>query len=139
MTANPPGGSYYSPQNVVLAADETSTIYYTTDGSNPTSSSSQYQTPLAITISKVLKYFGVDTSGNPSLVKTENYSIYALQSYNYWVNVPYKKGWYKQRYQRWYKKWYRSGGRWSYKLKSITRYQRWYKKWYRSGDTCGNP
>ena len=74
-TASPAGGTYTSTQNVTLSANETATIYYTTDGSTPTASSSVYASPIAITTSATLKFFGKDTSGNSETVRTESYTI----------------------------------------------------------------
>src|SRR5690606_11411281 len=75
VTAIPPGGTYFSEQSVVLASDEPAIIYYTTDGSEPTTSSSVYSAPITISENTVLKFFGVDSSGNPSPVMTETYII----------------------------------------------------------------
>lgn len=74
-TASPPGGSYTSIQSVTLSANETATIYYTTDGSTPTTSSSTYSTAISISADTTLKYFAVDSSGNSETVKTETYVI----------------------------------------------------------------
>ncbi len=60
---------------MVLTADEPATIYYTTDGNDPTTSSTQYTIPIVINANTVLKFFAVDTAGNPSSVYTLNYSI----------------------------------------------------------------
>ena len=74
-TASPAGGSYTSIQWVTLSANETATIYYTTDGSTPTTSSSTYSTAISISADTTLKYFAVDSSGNSETVKTETYVI----------------------------------------------------------------
>ena len=74
-TASPAGGSYTSIQSVTLSANETATIYYTTDGSTPTTSSSTYSTAISISADTTLKYFAVDSSGNSETVKTETYII----------------------------------------------------------------
>jgi hypothetical protein len=76
-TALPAGGSYTSIQSVTLSASETATIYYTTDGSTPTTSSSIYSNSDGISISTdtTLQYFAVDSSGNSETVKTETYVI----------------------------------------------------------------
>ena len=73
--ANPAGGLYNATQSVVLAANEPVTIYYTTDGSDPTTSSAQYTVPIAISANTVLKFFAVDSAGNLSGIYTENYII----------------------------------------------------------------
>src|SRR5690606_35071942 len=65
VTAIPPGGTYFSEQSVVLASDEpATTIYYTTDGSEPTTNSAVYNAPIVISDTMTLKFFGVDAAGN---------------------------------------------------------------------------
>ena len=49
VTANPSGGSYFSSQQIVLSSnDPESTIFYTTNGLPPTTSSPIYTVPLSI-------------------------------------------------------------------------------------------
>lgn len=72
---NPIGGLYNTNQNVTLNMNVPGTIYYTLDGSDPTTSSSIYVTPININISMVLKYLAVDLAGDQSHVYTENYTI----------------------------------------------------------------
>ena len=74
-TASPAGGTYTSAQSVTLTANETATIYYTTDGSTPTTSSAVYMTPIIVSSSKTIKYFAVDSSNNSSVVQTQAYTI----------------------------------------------------------------
>ena len=62
--ANPSGGTYGTVRSVTLTANETATIYYTLDGTEPTTSSSVYGTPIPVTSSLTLKYFAKDLAGN---------------------------------------------------------------------------
>ena len=78
VTATPAGGSYPSGQSVSLAASEPATIYYTTDGSLPTTASTVYTGPISVTSSTTLKYIGVDTAGNTAAVATQTYTIGAV-------------------------------------------------------------
>ncbi len=127
VTIDPAGGTYYSPQNVVLKAiddqNKNPTIYYTTDGSDPRTSSTrkQYTAPINISSSLTLNFYALYGSGQESAVYTEQYRVYKTVSYSYTVNVPYKKGWYKYWYQvsykKWYKSWYKYQGKWRYKWK----------------------
>lgn len=76
VSASPAGGSYSSAQTVTLTASPSgSTIYYTTDGSTPTTSSAKYSGPLTISQTTTLKYFAVDASGHSSAVHTDVYTI----------------------------------------------------------------
>lgn len=85
VTSASPAGSlipFNSAQSVTLScADGTGTgcdkIYYTTDGSIPTTSSSGYTEPISITAAGTtnLKYFAIDTIGNTETIKTETYII----------------------------------------------------------------
>lgn len=77
VTANPAGGIYNTNKNVVLTASEPGTIYYTTDGSDPTTSATriQYTAPIVINANTLLKFYAIDTAGNPSGVYSQNYTI----------------------------------------------------------------
>ena len=77
-TASPSGGTYSSSQLVTLTANEVATIYYTTDGSPPTTSSPVYSGPILISSDITLQFFAVDTDGNEESVKTEVYTIVDL-------------------------------------------------------------
>ncbi|UFS69080.1 M6 family metalloprotease domain-containing protein [Geomonas sp. RF6] len=74
-TATPPGGSYAAAQTVTLVANESATIYYTTNGTTPTTASARYASPIAVPASTTLKYFAVDAAGNVEAVKTSSYVI----------------------------------------------------------------
>jgi hypothetical protein len=77
VTASVLDGTYTSTQTVTLTADEAATIYYTLDGSTPTTSSNVYSSALSISATTTLKYFGKDTAGNTSVVQTQTYTITA--------------------------------------------------------------
>lgn len=75
VNASPFGGTYTSTQNITLTANETATIYFTTDGSTPTATSPVYASPIAISSNATLKYFAKDTAGNSSTIQTQSYTI----------------------------------------------------------------
>lgn len=132
IKATPAGGTYYSPQNAVLAASETSEIYYTLDGTNPTKSSNKYSGSINIATSKTLKFTAWDAAGNQSPIYTQLYRIYKSVPYSYIVKVPYKKVWYKGKYKVAYKVKkkvrYKVGKRWKYKYTYVTKYK-WKRGW----------
>src|SRR5437879_7883124 len=74
-SASPAGATYTSAQSVTLAASEPATIYYTKDGTTPTTSSADYSSPISIRTSKTLKFFAKDTAGNIGIVVTKVYTI----------------------------------------------------------------
>ena len=73
--ANPSGGTYGTVRSVTLTANETATIYYTLDGTEPTTSSSVYGTPIPVTSSLTLKYFAKDLAGNAETIKSQVYTL----------------------------------------------------------------
>ena len=75
VEALPVGGIYDSAQSVTLSADETADIYYTIDGSEPTTDSLSYTLPIEITETTTLKFMAVDNTGNQSETITELYTI----------------------------------------------------------------
>src|SRR5690242_14763083 len=62
----PGGGTYNAVQSVTLAASAPSTIYYTTDGSTPTTSSTNGPSPVVLIVNSnsTLKFFAKDSGGN---------------------------------------------------------------------------
>lgn len=74
-TASPPGGSYETTQTVTLTTDLPATIYYTVDGSTPSTASPVYTVPLTISSPTNLKYFARDGSGRQETAQTATYTI----------------------------------------------------------------
>ncbi|AOY72472.1 chitobiase/beta-hexosaminidase C-terminal domain-containing protein [Paenarthrobacter ureafaciens] len=74
VTAAPEGGTYAAGQAITLTANETATIYYTTNGSTPTTASTKYTAPIILNGPLTLKYFAVDGANNSSAVVTQTYS-----------------------------------------------------------------
>ncbi|MBE7016309.1 MAG: VWA domain-containing protein, partial [Ruminococcaceae bacterium] len=76
VTASLVGGVYRGVQNVVLTADPAdAAIYYTLDGSTPSTSSALYTGAIRISASAVLKAIAVKTGYTDSDVLTETYTI----------------------------------------------------------------
>lgn len=72
---SPAAGTYSSAQNVTITcATSGAAIYYTTDGSTPTTSSTAYTSPVAIGDGTVLKALAV-ASGYGNTTTTGNYTI----------------------------------------------------------------
>jgi len=59
---------------------ETANIYYTTNGDNPSSTSSKYQSPIVISESTTIKAIGILEGYNSSEIITGEYSIAELES-----------------------------------------------------------
>ena len=74
-TSTPGGGIYNSPQTVTLTASEPATIYYTTNGSVPSTASPRYSGGIPISVSTTLRFFAVDTAGGAETAKIERYTI----------------------------------------------------------------
>jgi alpha-tubulin suppressor-like RCC1 family protein len=74
-TVSPAGGSFNTPQTVNLTTFESAAIYYTTDGSIPTTSSTGYTAPITIAATTTLRFFAVGAGGNQEAVKSQTYII----------------------------------------------------------------
>jgi hypothetical protein len=71
-----PAGSYAATQNVTITcATSGADVYYTTDGSTPSSSSTLYTGPVAISASATLKAKAFKTDYTPSAVQSAAYVI----------------------------------------------------------------
>ncbi|MBI5116945.1 chitobiase/beta-hexosaminidase C-terminal domain-containing protein [Candidatus Poribacteria bacterium] len=75
VMASPAGGTYGQSVLVTLSASESSTIYYTTNGSVPTQSSPVYSSPISITGSLTLRFFAIDQATNQSAIMSSQYTI----------------------------------------------------------------
>jgi hypothetical protein len=76
VTSSVDTGTYNAAKSVTLTVNEPGTIYYTLDGTEPTTSSSRYtNNPILISQTTTLKYFAVDNSGNRSAVVTKTITI----------------------------------------------------------------
>ena len=74
-TITPNSGSFLTSQEVSIAcATADATIYYTTDGSNPTTSSTQYTEAFTVTETTTVKAFAVKSGLDNSQVATATYT-----------------------------------------------------------------
>ncbi len=72
----PAGGTYESAQTVEIATStDGASIYYTTDGSEPTTSSTQYTSAIAVNESMTIKAIATKTEWVNSAEATETYTI----------------------------------------------------------------
>jgi hypothetical protein len=80
-SADPIGGLYPAPQVVSLTANESATVYYTTDGFPPTvggTTTYSGQSPVSgilVDHDLALRFFSVDDAGNQEQVKIWNYTF----------------------------------------------------------------
>lgn len=77
VIVSPAAGTYPVGQQITLTANEPSTIYYTTNGSTPTSGSTKYTAPITLSAAMTLRYLAVDRSNNASPVGTQAYTVTA--------------------------------------------------------------
>lgn len=75
-TFTPAAGTYATPQTVTISAPTPgATIYYTTDGSDPTTSSTLYKEPIAVSATTLLKALAAAKGSTDSSVAMAIYSI----------------------------------------------------------------
>jgi hypothetical protein len=75
-TFTPAAGTYTSAQSVKIAsATPQSTVYFTTNGSTPTTSSTKYTAPIAVTATETIKAIAVATGFKNSAVASALYTI----------------------------------------------------------------
>ncbi len=74
-SASPIAGSYAGPVTVRLIASSPAIIYYTLDGTAPTTLSTKYTKPIQVSATTTIKYFAVDTVGNTEQAKTGTWTI----------------------------------------------------------------
>jgi Chitobiase/beta-hexosaminidase C-terminal domain len=73
---NNPTNTYDAPQTVYFDANEMCDTYFTTDGTTPTTASTHYVGDgILVDVTKTIKYFSVDQSGNTETVKELTYTI----------------------------------------------------------------
>jgi hypothetical protein len=75
VSISPAAGNFTSSFLVTLAMNEAGSIYFTTNGSEPTSASTKYSSPFSVNSSTTVKYFAVDAAGNASASKSAVYTI----------------------------------------------------------------
>ncbi len=73
-TASPIGGTYRTQPTVTLTADEPATIYWTNDGNEPSTSSTNGESPLTVS-GTTIRFFAVDEAGNQESLKRVDYVI----------------------------------------------------------------
>ena len=81
-TFSPAAGTYSSAQSVTISdATSGATIYYTTNGTTPTTSSTQYTGPITVSSTETLEAIAVATGDTNSAVASATYTItrHALQ------------------------------------------------------------
>jgi hypothetical protein len=75
-TFSPVAGTYTSAQSVTISdATSGATIYYTTNGTTPTTSSSVYSSPISVTTTETIKALGVKSGDTNSAIGSATYTI----------------------------------------------------------------
>ncbi len=76
---SPAGGTYSAPQRIAITdATAGATIYYTTNGSTPTTASTRYTTPIAVSTTEKIEAIAVKSGLANSAVASASYVIVSL-------------------------------------------------------------
>ncbi|MBJ6764060.1 chitobiase/beta-hexosaminidase C-terminal domain-containing protein [Myxococcaceae bacterium JPH2] len=78
VTASRPGGKFQGTLSLTLSCDDgqgsgCKDIYFTRDGSTPTTASVRYTAPLSLSATTTVRFFATDVAGNASAPVTEAY------------------------------------------------------------------
>jgi hypothetical protein len=88
-TFSVPGGTYTSPQSVAISdATAGATIYYTTDGTTPTTSSTQYSGAIMVSASETVQAIAVASGFVNSSLGTATYTINLPPSFTIASSLP---------------------------------------------------
>lgn len=80
-TFSPVAGTYTSAQNVTISTTTgDATIYYTTDGTDPTEGSASYSTPISVSSTTTIKAIAVKSGLANSSIATATYTIVSIEN-----------------------------------------------------------
>lgn len=71
----PNGGTFAEAQEVTITADAGCTIYYTTDGTGPTSESTEYTAPFTVSENCIVKAIAYDADDNASSIASAEFTF----------------------------------------------------------------
>jgi beta-glucanase (GH16 family) len=74
-TFYPTPGTYVGPETVSIISPTASAIYYTTDGSTPTTGSTLYSAPITVAATEIVKALATSSYGPNSAIGTGAYTI----------------------------------------------------------------
>lgn len=74
---SPAGGTYDVTQSVTLSSTAGATIYYTLDGTTPTTSSTEYSSAISVSSTKTIKALAVKANCNNSDIGSATYTLKA--------------------------------------------------------------
>lgn len=74
-TFSVPAGSYGSTQTVTISGPAGASIYYTTNGLQPTSSSTAYTGPITVSSSEIIQAVAIQSGYTDSLIASADYQI----------------------------------------------------------------
>jgi hypothetical protein len=74
-----PTSTLGGPSQIAIAAQNGVSIYYTTDGTTPTATSTLYTGPVNIYYSQTLKAIAINSAGNSSTVSSATYTLNSTQ------------------------------------------------------------
>ena len=74
-TISPATGNIYGPTSVTITAAAGASVYYTTNGTEPTNASTPYTAPFTVSATTTVKAIAYETGKNPSTVTTATYTL----------------------------------------------------------------